>query len=199
MAVNHRALHCHSLPAPSASVPISIASIAANVTAVSFGDRFAFEQKAKGKQVSTFLPEDFGTSGYASRRAHAIDRHLPLLLDNESKEDLLWTFDYWIEPSKNLRECLWAHRKEDVAKAREIVSVLPTAITVRILRYLVGDYWGRHLGWPDLLVHRSNDFFFAEVKSSKDKLSEDQKQWIKGNAADLHLPFKLVKIHKRVL
>lgn len=40
--------------------------------------------------------------------------------------------------------------------------------------------------------------FFAEVKFSKDKLSEDQKQWIKRNYEYLFLPFKLIKIHKKM-
>ena len=33
-----------------------------------------------------------------------------------------------------------------------------------MLRYLVEDYWGRRSGWPDLIVFRDNEFFFAEVK-----------------------------------
>ena len=169
-----------------------------NVRMVGFGDRFAFEQGIGGKQIWTFLPEDFGTSGYALRRAKAIDEHFASLLDMENKEDLLWAFDYWAEPSAKLRQYLWAHRDEDVAKAREIVSILPVDVTMRILRYLVGNYWGRYLGWPDLIVYNHNEFFFAEVKSSKDKLSEEQKKWIRANSIDLHLPFKLVKIHKRI-
>ena len=54
---------------------------------------------------------------------------------------------------------------------------LPEAV-LRILRYLVGNYWGRYLGWPDLLVYKKDDFFFAEIKASKDKLSAEQKRWI---------------------
>jgi hypothetical protein len=34
------------------------------------------------------------------------------------------------------------------------------------------------------------------VKSSGDKLSDDQKRWIEDNHRRLKLPFKLVKIHK---
>ncbi|MCK4820979.1 hypothetical protein KA005_34760, partial [bacterium] len=136
-----------------------------NVRMVGFGDRFAFEQKTKGEQIWTFLPEDFGKSGYASRRAKAIDEHFTSLLNFENKDDLLWSFDYWIEPSADLRQYLWAHRDEDVAKAREIASVLPINITLRILRYLVGNYWGRYLGWPDLIVYDDSRFFFAEIKS----------------------------------
>jgi len=169
-----------------------------NVRMVGFGDRFAFEQKTKGEQIWTFLPEDFGKTGYASRRAKAIDEHFASLLNFETKEDLLWSFDYWVEPSIGLRQYLWAHRDEDVKKAREIVSVLPIDVTLRILRHLVGNYWGRYIGWPDLIVHNDSKFFFAEVKSSKDKLSEEQKNWIRMNSSELHLPFKLVKIHKKV-
>ena len=170
-----------------------------NVRMVGFGDRFASEKKIKGEQIWTFLPEDFGKSGYASRRAKAIDEHFASLLNFETKDNLLWTFDYWVEPSADLRQYLWAHRDEDVVKAREIASVLSVDVTLRILRYLVGNYWGRYLGWPDLIVHNDNEFFFAEVKSSKDKLSEEQKNWIRMNSIELHLPFKLIKIHKRVI
>lgn len=166
-----------------------------NIQIRGFGDRAAFESKEKGETVLTFLPTDFGTSGYAIRREDAIDQHIAMLPKN--KDEFLWTFDYWIEPSAELRQYLWAHRSEDVAKAREIASILPLESTIQILRYLVGNYWHRFCGWPDLLIYRQDEFFFAEVKSSNDKLSEDQKNWIRGNSAELHLPFKLVKIHKK--
>ncbi|RZB31071.1 MAG: hypothetical protein SRB1_01850, partial [Desulfobacteraceae bacterium Eth-SRB1] len=165
------------------------------VRVVGFGDRVAFEQGIAGKQIWTCLPEDFGTHGYAMRRATAIDEHFAFL--PEQKEELLWVFDYWVEPSAILRQYLWAHHPQNVTKAIEIVSILPVDVTRRILRYLVGDYWKRYCGWPDMIVHNQDEFFFAEVKSSKDKLSEDQKNWIRGNSAELHLPVKLVKIHKR--
>lgn len=165
------------------------------VKVITFGDRVAFDQGVKGKLIWTLLPEDFGTPGYALRRVTAIKEHFTLL--SEQKEELLWTFDYWVEPSADLRQYLWAHRPQDVTKAREIVSILPTDVTVRILEYLVADYWRRYCGWPDMLVHNQDEFFFAEVKSSKDKLREDQKNWIRGNSTELHLPFKLIKIHKK--
>jgi len=70
-------------------------------------------------------------------------------------------------------------------------------LTLKILNYLVEDYWDRYLGWPDLLIYNDSEFFFAEVKSSHDKLKEDQKNWIKNNTSKLGLPFKLVKVHKK--
>jgi hypothetical protein len=65
-----------------------------------------------------------------------------------------------------------------------------------ILRYLVDSYWANYVGWPDLVAYRIGEWFFAEVKSSHDKLSDDQKHWIEQNHARLKLPFKLIKIHR---
>ena len=158
----------------------------------SFGSRTDFDGAKRGIEVFTLLPTDFGTPGYAERRAEAIDEHFSdVLLDG-----LEWLFDYWLDHSSDLREYLWAHREGDMQVARQIIDVLPTGVVVRILRYLVGDYWGRFTGWPDLLIHKDGAYFFAEVKASRDKLSEDQKRWIADNANELDLPFKLIKIHR---
>lgn len=165
------------------------------VRIVSFGDRTAFEEGKESKEVWTHLPADFGTLGYAIRRASAIEKHFALI--PQEKDELIWTFDYWVDPSEGLRQYLWAHRDQDVQKARKIITILPVDVTHRILRYMLGDYWGRYVGWPDIIVHKDNNFFFAEVKSSQDKLRLDQKNWIYGNTSHLHLPFKLIKIHKK--
>jgi VRR-NUC domain len=65
-----------------------------------------------------------------------------------------------------------------------------------VLGYLVLNYWGHRSGWPDLLVYRTNQWFLAEVKSCSDKLNENQKRWIEDNHRYLHLPFKLVHVHR---
>ncbi len=160
---------------------------------VSFGDRVAFEEKRPGEMIWTHLPSDFGSKGYGERRANAIDEHFDqMLLD----DDPLWLFDYWLEPSEGLRQYLWAHRPEDVARARRLLEILPFETTKAILRYLVEGYWDRYLGWPDLLLYRQGEFKFVEVKSSNDKLSEEQKSWIGDNHDILKLPFAIAKIHK---
>ncbi len=164
------------------------------VRIVGIGDRRALDEGGKGGPIWTHLPEDFGTRGYAKRRGDAINEHfagLPL----QAKE-LIWMFNYWLEPSFDLRQYLWAYRTRDVERAREVLSILPGDVIHRILRYLVSDYWKRYTGWPDLLLYNFDDYFFAEVKSSKDKLRQDQKSWIQGNTGELFLPFRLVKIHR---
>ena len=69
-----------------------------------FGDRTAFEENGESKEIRTLLPSDFGSLGYAQRRASAIEEHFAML--PKKREDLLWTFDYWIEASDGLRQYL---------------------------------------------------------------------------------------------
>jgi hypothetical protein len=156
-----------------------------------FGSRSAFEAHAPPERIMTFLPQDFGAPGYSSRRAEALAEHFALLDD-----DLSWLFEYWLEPSSELRQYLWAHRDEDVDRARLVLSVLDPNDIRTILRYLVGSYWKRYIGWPDLLVYDSEAFFLCEVKGSGDSLRLDQKRWVADNAEILHLPFRLLKIHR---
>jgi VRR-NUC domain len=53
-------------------------------------------------------------------------------------------------------------------------------------------------GWPDLLVYRDNEFFFAEVKSADDKVGKSQERWIRDNRERLHFPFKLVEVLRQL-
>jgi len=162
---------------------------------VGFGARKGYDpKKPNTKIIHATLPEDFGKTGYGERRKKQIIRHLDSLPDD--KEEMLWTFDYWIDHSENLREYLWAHEEVDVQKARILTERLPIPTIKNILKYLVDGYWERYLGWPDLFAYNEKDFLFVEVKSSKDKLSVDQKNWIENNSKYLNLPFKLAKIHR---
>lgn len=165
-----------------------------DVRVVGFGDRRSFEAGLPTQQIWTQLPDDFGTAGYGKRRASMIEKHLSA--DMQERHTLEWLFDYWLGPSENLRQYLWAHREEDIERARRLIDALPPTVVCNILRYLVDDYWHHYCAWPDLFVYRGSEFFFAEVKSSKDRLSEDQKNWIRDNHEILKLPFKLVRIHR---
>jgi hypothetical protein len=161
---------------------------------IGFGERTTSEEGRVGEEIWTHLPDDFGASGYATRRETPINEHLASI-PNE-REELFWLFDYWVDPSENLRQYLWAHRPQDVENARKLIEILPVEVIRRILKYLVTDYWKRYTGWPDLLVYNDFEYFFVEVKSSGDKLREDQKNWIYGNTNELKVPFRLMKIHK---
>jgi hypothetical protein len=155
---------------------------------VGFGSRTDFDNRVKGSPIHTLLPEDFGAPGYFDRRRKEIGRHLATLDDSD------WLFDYWARSSEDFRQYLWAHDPADVAAARRIRSILGLATLRKVLVYLVRDYWGNYCGWPDLLLFRPGEFLFVEVKSSKDKLSEDQKRWMLDNQRELRFGFKIFKI-----
>jgi hypothetical protein len=79
-----------------------------------------------------------------------------------------------------------------------MIDILPSVSVIEMLRYLIEDYWGRRAGWPDLLVYRDHEFFFAEVKSVNDKLGKSQERWIRDNRERLHFPFKLVEVLRKL-
>jgi VRR-NUC domain len=138
------------------------------------------------------LPSDFGTPAYSRRRAKALTKHLSAIA--ETRVELLRLFDSWLAPSAGLREYLGAHRSESIVTARKLIELIAPAVLKTVLGYLVLDYWGHRSGWPDLLVYRPDQWFLAEIKSSRDKLNENQKRWIEDNHRHLHLPFKLVQV-----
>jgi len=145
------------------------------------------------------LPHDFGSAAHARRRQQALDAHMDMLPDDTT--EILWAYDYLQEPSRALRQYLWAYTEEDRQRAQQLIIVLGAQLVKQILRYLAESYWERFLGWPDLVTWQETadgprDVEFIEVKSSNDKLSDDQRVWIKGNHEHLKLPFRIVKVHR---
>jgi hypothetical protein len=111
-------------------------------------------------------------------------------------QELRQLFDLWLGPSDDLGLYLGGRRPEHFQVARQLIKILPSASIVEMLRYLVEDYWGRRSGWPDLIIFRDDEFFFAEVKSATDKLGKSQQRWLRDNRERLHFPFKLIEFVK---
>jgi hypothetical protein len=131
-------------------------------------DRHAYDQRRPSEVIWIRLPSDFGSPDYACRRAKAITKHLSAI--GETRAELLELFDNWLAPSVGLRQYLWAHRRESIETARKLIELIPPVIL--------------------------KTGFLAEVKSWRDKLNENQKRWIEDNHRYLHLPFKLVHVHR---
>jgi len=161
------------------------------VNVAMFGSRNDYENKTSEEGlITTILPEDFGGKHYYERRKDLIQRHLFELESSDRFED-------WLVPSSDLRQYLWAHRDKDVKLAKKVMYILGLENLKKVLNYLVLDYWKNYCGWPDLLVYNGSEFFFVEVKSSNDKLSEDQKKWFLGNYNDLGFQAKIFKVGKK--
>jgi len=158
---------------------------------VGFGSRTEFdESETKTNIIHTALPSDFGTDGYYQRRENDIVKHINEL------SDLDWLFDYWESHSHDFRQYLWAHRETDIALARKIIRILLEIDIKKILHYMSRNYWSNFCGWPDLLVFKDDEIMFVEVKSSNDKLSEDQKNWFTGNEEHMGFTAKIFKVGK---
>jgi hypothetical protein len=121
---------------------------------VQFGSRNDFDNgNSEEGLITTILPDDFGSKLYYERQKNLIVRHLNEL------DDLEWLFDYWLDHSSDFRQYLWAHRAEDVMKAKQVMSILGLDNLKKVLHYLIMNYWKNYCGWPDLLVYNSSDFF----------------------------------------
>jgi hypothetical protein len=163
---------------------------------IGVADRFAFDAGTGGKIIWTRLPDDFGKPVYRVRRAAAINDHLRRITGQSHQ--LRRLFDLWLGPSEDLRQYLWGHRSEQIQVARQLIDILPSGSILEMLRYLVEDYWPRRSGWPDLLIFKENEFFFAEVKSERGKPGKSQQRWLRDNQERLHFPFKLVDVRKNI-
>jgi hypothetical protein len=158
---------------------------------VQFGSRNDLDKNTSQEgMVTTILPDDFGSKLFYERQKDLIEWHLSEL------DDIDWLFDYWLEYSANLRQYLWAHRKKDISTAKEVMSIIGLENLKKVLNYMAMDYWKNFCGWPDLLVYDEKEFFFVEVKSRNDKLSEDQKNWLIGNMKHMGFKAKIFKVGK---
>jgi len=160
-----------------------------HVRVARFGSRTDFDApNQEPRMIDAALPTDFGTAGYYSRRENDLVRHVSEL------GDLTELFEDWITESEELREYLWAHRPHDIAVARAVAQHLSDEDLRKILLYLSRNYWANFCGWPDLLASKNSEFVFVEVKSSNDKLSEEQKNWLLGNAEHMDFQVKIFKV-----
>ncbi len=157
---------------------------------VQFGNRGDFDNKSGGKQISCLLPSDFGTQGYYERRKNEICIYINNLCNIKNK------FGSYLSNSIELRSYLWAHEEKYIQTTRRIIEKLSDTDIKKVLHYISKNYWNNYCGWPDLFIFNNTSFKFVEVKSSNDKLSEEQKNWIQGNYKELGFEFEIFKICK---
>jgi len=161
------------------------------IRVVKFGNRTDFEQDHISPNIiETYLPSDFGTQGYFNRKNREISEYISNLCNLET------LFDQWLNHSNDFRQYLWAYREKDIAIAKQIISILTESDIKLILSYLSRNYWSNFCGWPDLLAFKNDSTLFIEVKSSNDKLSAEQKNWMIGNYKYMKFKSIIFKIGK---
>lgn len=77
----------------------------------------------------------------------------------------------------------------------EPLKVLDKVVVLRILLQLIRNISMNRSGFPDLLVYKTNEIKFIEVKSENDSLSQNQKHWITFLGLDLNQNVELFLIN----
>jgi len=140
--------------------------------------------------VHVTFPDDFGTPANYERRKGAYISRLDTLM---SSANLVREFESLIQPSIGMREYLAVHEAE-LGLVRRALSVISQPTLCGMLDWAVRDFWSRRRGWPDLFLLRAGQYRFAEVKSRKDRLSQEQIAWFEWAHGVGALACEIVKV-----
>lgn len=140
------------------------------------------------------LPVDFGSAEFYERRNTAISAELA---DLAEAPDLIGVFRSRLRESESLRDYLWVNSDLAIESASVFLGVVPASTTLQSVHWAIRDFWNRQPGWPDFLIHNTTDYFFAEVKSAHDQLSQDQMNWFQWAINTVQFPCEILKIKKK--
>lgn len=143
--------------------------------------------------ISFPLPEDFGSREFYFRRKVEFRE---LISELRETDDLGALFEELLEPSTLLRDYLWVNEGEAVGLARAALKVIPHSMIVDFVDWAIRDFWQRQPGWPDLLLLRSDEFLFSEVKSPHDKLSLEQMQWFRWAVEEAGVACEICRVRR---
>jgi hypothetical protein len=138
------------------------------------------------------IPNDFFTPEFYERRKDLIRNKLQELLNSNIEQKLIESYrqNYgrYCRPIENwdkfkLEDLLIAVRKVEKEKL------------LKILERLITDFTNNRAGMADLIVNNDKDFFFAEVKSESDNISERQKEWHEFLSTVLHFRVEIFLIN----
>jgi hypothetical protein len=120
------------------------------------------------------MPADFFTINFYKNREALINNRVKELLD--SNIELLLDQSYKNNYGKNFR-MIEKWDKFTLEELKVISRKLSNDIIVKILERIIKNITDNRSGLPDLIVFNDSNFFMVEVKSEKDKISEQQKNW----------------------
>lgn len=133
-----------------------------------------FEQFFKQAIQRNGMPIDFFTHEFYERRKNLIKNKIQELqhsnLEQKLVESYKQNYGRTCRPIEN-----WDKYKIDDL----LISVqrMDPEKLIKIPERLISNFIDDRAGFPDLIVYDDKDFFFSEVKSEKDKISEKQKEW----------------------
>ena len=139
-------------------------------------------------------PQDFGSHAYFNRRNQEFSK---LFMELRKVDELRPIFDQLLEPSTSLRDYLWVNDDDSIELTRIALKVIPKEIIVDLIEWTIKHFWERQPGWPDLLIVKSDQYRFVEVKSPNDELSLDQMQWFRWAIEKEKIPCEICRVLKK--
>lgn len=135
---------------------------------------------------------DFGTEQFYKRNKDNFNEWL----DHNSKFGLISLYDYFLANSWELRDYLWVYNQESEELTRKFLKTVPDKTTIHLIKWTIQDFWNRETGWPDLFVVKDKEYWFIEVKSPYDRLSNDQMRWFEWVISNNIVTCKICKLKR---
>jgi len=131
------------------------------------------------QSYSTFIslngmPADFFKDNFYTNRKELIQNRIKELRNR--KIDELIESSYKANKNKTCR-LIEDWNKYTVDQLTAPLRIIDRENLFKMLEWLLMDFNGRRAGIPDLVVFNDSEFFFAEVKSENDSISQKQLDW----------------------
>lgn len=137
------------------------------------------------------MPQDFFSPEFFQRRR--------AIIDNRMKELHVADLTVKLTESYNAHRGQTCRAVEDwsrfsLEQLQVVTSRLDKVVITDIMYRLLSNFSEFRSGLPDLLVYNDTEMFLCEVKSSRDKLSEKQREWHRYLSDELGLRIELLLI-----
>ncbi|MHA1305139.1 MAG: CFI-box-CTERM domain-containing protein [Candidatus Heimdallarchaeaceae archaeon] len=151
-----------------------------------------FDQIFKQTIQMNGIPSDFFTSEFYARRKSIIENRIRELQHSNLEQKLREFYKQNYGRNCRLIED-WDRYKIDEL----LISVqkVDREKLIKIFERLISNFNDNRAGLPDLIVYNDDDFFFSEVKTEKDKISEKQREWHDFLSITLDLKVEILLIN----
>jgi len=138
------------------------------------------------------MPADFFTTEFYERRKGLIKNKIQELQHSDLEQKISESY------KNNYGKICRPIDNWDRYKIEELlipVKKIDKDKLIKIINRLISNFNDNRAGLPDLIVYNDKDFFFSEVKSEKDKISEKQKEWHSFLTASLGFKVEITLIN----
>jgi len=138
------------------------------------------------------MPHDFFTDEFYTRRKSIIINRIRELQNSDIIEKI--KLSYKNNYGKNCRP-IEDWNRYSIEELITPLVYIDKNIIIEICHRLIKNFSTNRPGLPDLIVYSEKDFFFSEVKSKNDKVSQGQKNWHDFLSENLGLKVELFLIN----